>query len=455
MRNRMKPKSLITQISLVMLTGIVAVLALATQIYSDERQHSLNIASSHNTLKRVGSLIEVLNKTPASLHNEIIKASQGAGFFLSLDEKPLLNRDQNRELSARLKRMLATDLYADVRISSALIESPYKQGRHNMMKRHREPGLQLSGSISVSQSHWLNFNSSIDDEVIPLPLTTLLLIALLTLFILIFMAWVVKRALRPIDSLAIVARKVGCERDFNPIAVTGPSEILPTIIAFNQMQSDLAAFIDDRTKMLAAISHDLRTPITSLRLRLEFIEQGEDQRQMLVTVNQMQEMLKATLNFARDESIKEAKQEIEISSLLETICDDYRDKGAQINLSTMQKIVVRLWPTAFRRMLENIINNSLAYGQDKQGNVNININCFAENKQLIVEISDNGQGIAESQFSEVIKPFVRLDKARDTSDASVGLGLAICLSIIQAHGGELSLSNKPQGGLLTKLSLPM
>ncbi|PKH01231.1 two-component sensor histidine kinase [Psychromonas sp. MB-3u-54] len=320
-------------------------------------------------------------------------------------------------------------------------------------KMNNSYNLQLTGSILLANQHWLNFNSAIDQEIVQLPLKAVILVFVFTLLILISMTWTVKRALRPIDELAVAANKVGSERNFKALPVIGPSEVIPTIVAFNQMQFNLSKFINDRTKMLSAISHDLRTPLTSLRLRLEFIAPGEDQARMLDTVAQMEAMLKATLEFSKSNWQREEKQETEIVSLLTTICDDYRDRGLNIQLKSNNKLVFRLWPIAFRRVIENLVNNSIAHGEDVQGNLYISIEAFLTSGVLTIYVRDTGRGIDQSQFEEVIKPFVRLDKARATHNSSVGLGLAITHSIIQEHGGKLTFSNQEKGGLEVKISL--
>lgn len=464
MVNNLLPKSLVGQISLIMLLGVILILSVSMRLYSDDRQRAVNFVSSDSTLERVSSLITILNNTPRELHNEIISASQGRGFYLSLGKSAFIEEKGSLALKNKLQGLLPNVEIEDVRILSASIRPPNKKKnkdhRHAAMyekkRANKRPGynLRLSGSILLSEQHWLNFSSAIDEEATHVPLPVMLWLVLFTLLILITMAWTVKRALKPIETLAVVAKKVGRERDFKNITEAGPSEIIPAISAFNQMQTNLSTFIDDRSKMLAAISHDLRTPITSLRLRLEFIEEGEDKERMLATINQMEKMLKATLDFAKDEAQKELKQELEVISLLSTICDDYRDRGIDIQLNSNDKLIFRLWPIAFRRVIENIINNSIAYGKDESGEVHITLEVTLEVEHLIVSISDTGRGIDESLFAEVIKPFVRLDKARDTQDSSVGLGLAISHSIVQSHAGKLLFNNLPAGGFNVKIYLP-
>ena len=459
MIKKLLPRSLVGQISSIVLLGMILIFYISMQLYSDERQQALNFVSSDSTLERVSSLINILTNTPYDLHDEIIVASQGLGFYLSLDQQAIVAEHDISPLTDKLKQILPADLVQDVRVSAANINVPVQQRtmhhRHESMQARMNNGynLKLTGSILLSDQHWLNFSSAINEETAQLPFKTMALVIFFTLIILFSMAWTIKRALEPIKALAIAANKVGNERDFKAMPMYGPSEIMPTISAFNQMQSNLATFIDDRSKMLAAISHDLRTPITSLRLRLEFIESSEDQIRMLATLDQMEKMLKATLDFSRDDAQKEQKQDIEVVSLLTTICDSYRDRGIDIKLNSADKLVYRLWPIAFRRVIENIINNSIAYGKDEQGEVHISIDAYIDNQQLKLSLADTGKGIDESKFAEIIKPFVRLDKARGTQDSSVGLGLAISQSIVQAHAGQLSFSNQTTGGLRVDICL--
>jgi len=462
MISKLLPKSLVGQISLIMLIGVLLILSVTLQFFSDDRQRALNFVSSDSTLERVSSLITILNSTPIGLHDEIISASQSRGFRLSLDSQAVVKKAGSTALADKLAVLLSDPEVEDIRIIAANIKLPDKkiyppriEKMKNSDRRWKDKfKSKLSGSILLSDNHWLNFRSAIDDEIVRVPMGTILWVVLYTLLILSTMAWTVKRALKPIEVLATVAKKVGSERDFKNITEVGPSEVIPAIVAFNQMQANLSTFIDDRGKMLAAISHDLRTPITSLRLRLEFIEAGEDRDRMLHTVHQMEKMLKATLDFAKDDAQKEAKQELEVVSLLTTICDDYRDRGVDIHLKSVNKLIFRLWPVAFQRVIENIINNSLVYGKDASGKVSITIDVIVDNEKLMITLSDTGAGIDEAEFEEVIKPFVRLDKARDTQDSSVGLGLAISHSIVQAHAGSMTFSNSETGGFSVHICLP-
>ncbi|WP_094752510.1 ATP-binding protein [Psychromonas sp. CD1] len=445
--------SLIVQITIVMLLGLSALMFLSLQLYSSDRQQAVRSVSTESTLQRIGALIEILYKTPDALHQEIVLVSQGLQFKISLDTSPLIFNNQRPDLSEQLQYMLRDQQINDIRIVSYYKKKGCSHQRHNRNSGRRNR--QLSGSILLSPSLWLNFDSSINAQVEKISLKTIFILIALTLIILLSMAWLVKRALKPIAKLAIAAERIGSERDFCALAEQGPSEILPTIRAFNNMQQHLSTFIEDRGKMLAAISHDLRTPITSLRLRLEFIEPSPDQHQMLNTLKQMEDMIQATLRFARDDAQKEKKQRCDINTLLSTICQERQEQGISIKLQCPDNLIFRVWPLAIRRVIENLINNSLSYAKDENGIVNISIYCILKDEKLQIKVCDQGKGIAEKDFEEVFKPFVRLDKARDVSDASVGLGLAISRSIVQAHAGTLCLSNNPKGGLCATICLPI
>jgi signal transduction histidine kinase len=473
MIKRILPSSLIGKICIIMVLGLVFELLIALQIFTNERVQMLNLATSNSTLERVAALVNVIDRTPVELHDEILAASQSSGLTLSLDNTAAVTGNQQADLSAQLTRSFSAPLPHQVKIQSVISQQHNEQQadmskmmRHMHMSMKHMPMMQQSaveyktqliGSVKLSNNYWLNFSSAIDQQALRWSWSAIVGLILVALFTLSAMYWVVKRSLLPVKKLAVAAQKLGQERDFTPLELSGPEEILPTITAFNQMQTQLSQFVDDRTKMLAAISHDLRTPITSMRLRLEFIEHNEDQKQLLKTLTNMELMIEATMNFARDDAQQEPSQTVELTSLLQTITDDYQDRGDAIHFIAASKVICRLSPIAFRRVIENLLNNSLCYGQQSENTSRpspIELNCFNDEQHTVVQVCDRGTGIDESALEDVFKPFVRLEKARDTSSSSVGLGLSISRSIIQAHGGSLVLRNRSEGGLCAEIRLP-
>ena len=302
--------------------------------------------------------------------------------------------------------------------------------------------------ISPVDGRWLNFSSLADREPptwSPSSLLSLLLVALLVGGVLIIL---LRRATRPLKLLAQQAEQFGRGDAIPPLDETGPLEIAETLAAFNRMQLRLNRFVQDRTQMLAAISHDLRTPLTSLRLRCEFLPDGDDRERMLQTLAQMESMLHATLSFARDEHQGEPSRQVDLVSLLHSLCDDYEDNGQPVVCLAEGKRVYQCRPEVLRRVLQNLISNALKYAGDAE------VSLEETTSSVLIRVRDHGTGIPEEQLESVFKPFYRLDEARNTEDGSVGLGLSIARTLIHQHGGELRLKNMPDGGLQAEIELP-
>ncbi|WP_037028598.1 ATP-binding protein [Psychromonas aquimarina] len=461
-----KSRSLLQQISLIMVLGFSIGTLLTALLVTNERQQNISSISSSVTVNRVLALVEILSGVPETLHNNIIEASRGSDMQLSIALQPMVSKHRLLKLSKSQRAQFARLQAVDVRLravnrqhGSGHSNKAHSRGRHGgrgMQGMHRQSMGYLpvvSGSVQLGSGKWLNFTSSIEEKSLQWSwylLLSLLFIAVLTTLL---MLWTIKNSLKPVKDLADAAERMGTHRDFTPLKLDVPSDIKPTIEAFNKMQQQLQEYINDRTKMMAAISHDLRTPITSLRLQLEFIEDSEDKTNMHNTLLNMEKMIAATLAFAQDHVNLEAPQKVNLDSLIQTIVDDYQDRNIK-NIKYDEDGIgsCRLPPINLRRMMENLINNSLQYAGE-QACISVLSRRAAD--KLIIQVLDNGPGIAADKLQEVLKPFVRLDKARDTNASSVGLGLAITRSLIQAYGGQLTLTNRPEGGLCAELMFPL
>ena len=212
------------------------------------------------------------------------------------------------------------------------------------------------------------------------------------------------------------------------------------------MQVRLRRFVEDRTRMLAAIGHDLRTPITSLRLRSEFVTDPEIREKLLSTLDEMQSMTEAALSFARSESTAEPTRKVDLTALLESLCDDLVELGWKVEFAGGERITCTCRPDAIRRAIRNIIENAVRYGDRAR----VMLQPSTDGVTIIVE--DDGAGIPETEWENVFGAFVRLEASRNRNTGGVGLGLSIARSIFRAHGGDVSLA-KGNTGFQVRLSV--
>ena len=245
----------------------------------------------------------------------------------------------------------------------------------------------------------------------------------------------------PLKKLSQAASALGRGERSEKLEANGPQEIAETIHAFNDMQERLTTFVHDRAKMLAALGHDLRTPITTLRLKAEFIEDGETREDILHTLDEMAEMAEASLSFAREEAAEEEMRLVDLGALTSSVCADLADAGLDVSYDDTGSFAVRCRPVGVKRALRNIVENAVAYGQRAR------VSAEYKDGGAAISVDDDGPGIAETDMEKVFKPFVRLESSRNKDTGGVGLGLAIAHSIVRSHGGDIVLKNRPGGGL--------
>jgi signal transduction histidine kinase len=245
---------------------------------------------------------------------------------------------------------------------------------------------------------------------------------------------------------------VGRGETTSDIPEEGPQDVQRTIRAFNRMRNRLETFVEDRTNLLAAISHDLRSPVTSLRLRAEFIEDEQLRGEILETLSEMQTIIETTLIFARDETRTEESRPTDLAALIESLVSDYQEQGHTCSYSGPERFVITSRPVSLKRAIRNLLENALAYGGSAQATLVPGDPDSGADHRILIE--DNGPGIAEADIEHIFEPFVRLETSRSKETGGIGLGLAITRSILRGHGGDVRAENKPDGGLRITASLP-
>jgi signal transduction histidine kinase len=253
---------------------------------------------------------------------------------------------------------------------------------------------------------------------------------------------------RPLKQLAQAAKDLGNDINHPPLELAGASEIRQASAAFNAMQARIRQHIFQRTQMLAAITHDLQTPLTRMRLRLEKVGDGELQQRLVDDLSAMQEMVREGLDLARSMDTTESMQPFDLDSLLGSVGCDATDAGQQVEVIGRANRALLGRPMALRRCLVNLIDNGVKYG--KKAVVTVDSAPGAAR----IRIRDNGPGIALGEQARVFEPFYRVETSRSRESGGTGLGLTIARNIAEQHGGTISLCNHPDGGLEVTLLLP-
>jgi signal transduction histidine kinase len=253
---------------------------------------------------------------------------------------------------------------------------------------------------------------------------------------------------RPIRNCADKAKLVYAASESQPLPVAGPKEVRELATAFNEMQQRVKKLVDERTLMLAAVSHDLKSPLARLRLRIEELESDDRRRDLEADLDEMLQMIDSSLEFLRSDHTGEKKQRLDIGAIIDTICDDFSDRGFTVSVERQGKAVFSGRRLALKRALTNLIGNAIKYGNLAR------VRVVATEKSITIAIEDEGPGIPEHKLHQVYAPFYRIETSRSRETGGSGLGLTIAQSIITSHGGSLRLANRPNGGLSATILFP-
>lgn len=258
-----------------------------------------------------------------------------------------------------------------------------------------------------------------------------------------------RRMAAPLRRLAAAAERLGQDLAAPPVPETGSRELRQAARAFNRMQVQLARFVGDRLRILAALSHDLRTALTRLRLRVELIDDPEQRAKAEADLAAMETMLTTTLAYARAEAAGEPLARVDVAALVQTACDDLRDAGHAVEGQVEGRYVLRCRPVALRRAIDNLLGNAIRYAEAAE----VGVERRAD--RLEIRIADRGPGIPAALRERVFEPFYRIEASRSVETGGAGLGLTVARSVARDHGGDIELADRPGGGLVATLWLPL
>jgi signal transduction histidine kinase len=331
--------------------------------------------------------------------------------------------------------------------------------QHTVRLRHLRPreaqatwgrrGPVLELAVSAGPSRWVLVGLARDAFEPPPTLRLITVGGIVLAVVLIVAVLAARRFAAPVRRLADAADRLGQDLDAPPLPEgQGPRELRAAARAFNRMQERLKSFVADRTRMLAAISHDLRTSLTRLRLRMELIEDDEVRGKAQHDLEEMQAMLEATLAFARDDAKGEPRVALDLAGLVQTACDAFADAGHETTYIGPEHLRLHGRQMALRRLLDNLIDNAVKYGGSAE------VTLRADGDVVEIDIADRGPGIPEAEREKVFEPFYRLEASRSRETGGSGLGLAVARGIARAHGGDVTLRDRAGGGLVATIRLP-
>jgi signal transduction histidine kinase len=457
------PRSLFGQTLAILLAGLVLSHAVGSWIYTADREHAVRAIGGLTTAQRIANLSRLIQETARESRARIVAALGDPGFRVSLsaDAPSIPAASADAAVAETIRAYLADRLSLGAgrqpRVWVSSVEGRPFGGWHMTMPHGPMMMRGFDGfaavrdlrvAVPLTDGPWLIFATGLPAGGPAYSAQFLLSMAMMAIIILVVSVWAVRRVTAPLASLATAAERLGRDVGAPPLPEAGTTETRRAARAFNNMQMRLRALIDNRTRLLAAISHDLRTPLTLLRLRAETVENAHERDKMLATIAEMDSLIGTALQFARDEGASEPRKEVDITAIVQGVVDEMSGAGLTVCMKPAARILYKCQPLALRRAVRNLLDNAVKYG--KSGRAELDV---AE-RSIEISIDDDGPGIPEDELSRVLEPFYRLEQSRGRDTGGVGLGLAIAQAIAQAHGGTVTLLNRPVGGLRAKIVLP-
>jgi signal transduction histidine kinase len=448
-RLRLWPRSLAARTALVLLVGLAVVQGAGLTIHALDRVDLQRLAQTRDIAIRVMSLYRGIALTPPAQRDSAVGAldpTGGAGITIAADPPA----DPLAPTSQALQRQMTADMQ--------LVPVPLADRPRDLLFLGGPAAEQMVIGLRLPEGRWLNVSMPMPP---PRPWHSpgfLVAFLLMTAAAAVLSLWAVRRLTLPVATLAAAAEALGRDVNAPPLPQTGPTEVATAAAAFNTMAARIRRFVQDRTFMLTAIGHDLRTPITRLRLRAEFIEDDDLRGKMLADLDELEGMVSATLVFGRDATAAEPESVVDFAELARTVLDEAADArpeaAGRISYGGVTHLPVRVRPIALKRALTNLVANALNYG----GSARVTLSPpqpGPESPAVQLRIDDDGPGIPPEELERVFQPFHRVEVSRNRETGGMGLGLPIARNILRAHGGDVTLENRREGGARATVLLPV
>jgi len=471
-RWRWLPGSLFGQLMLVLGAGLLLAQLLSAAINVAERDRLVSGNFGQQPAQRIADVVSLLDGLGESERERVAAVFNLPPLVLSLHDQPGVPTAPAQGwragmFTARLQaalgderpvRVEARERFADLATSGPPggLAAPHEAmhgPRGGMMGRGPGAGMMPGGlpvlrtEVQLRDGRWARFDAELPAAPDALPWRLVLTLAVLLAAMLLLSYVAVRWVVRPLHVLAGAADALGQDLERAPLPEDGPREVRQAARAFNTMQRRLSGFINDRKRVLTALSHDLKTPLTRLRLRTELLDDDDLRERFEADLREMETMVVQTLEFMRGLG-HNARVPVDVNGLLATLQADSAAMGRNLRTEGQAAAPCVADASMLKRALGNLVDNACAHG----GGATIRVQDSAERLEL--QVLDDGPGIPESQLEQVFEPFFRLEASRSRATGGTGLGLGIARNIARSHGGDLVLRNRPEGGLAAVLTLP-
>lgn len=428
------PKSLFSRLMVILLLGLVTAHLLSFGWIMAERSKAARAMMVYYLAKDVASSVAILERLPGAERPDWLGRLERENYRYVIgpasDAMPATT-----PLAQKLTALVGSTLGAGYIVTATTPAG-----------KNMAPQLDLHVQLSDGTPLTIELVPSNMPVSLWIPVMLTIQLAILAAF-----TWfAVRLATRPLAQLARAADLLNPEASSDPLPESGPSEVARAATAFNAMQRRIAVYLAERLQILAAVSHDLQTPITRMQLRADLMDNGAQRDKMLSDLSAMQILVEQGLAYARNgHGLTENPCRTDLDALLESLVYDYQDAGQHIRLDSLLGHPVTVRPHALRRIIANLVDNSLKFGKD----VEILVSAELPDR-IAIAVLDRGPGIEEAQLERVFEPFYRLEGSRNRETGGTGLGLAIAQQLTIALGGVLTLTNRDGGGLHARVSIP-
>ena len=439
---RLVPDTIAGRTIAILLVGLITLHLASIWAYRLGLDTEVNLTNAARTAERILAIESTLSRLPPADREAAAHTLSGGALEVHYSSVPLA-------VAPVVLEGLPSELHTELvkRVNSARKEKVIVGAPAEGSGKRTDPHLTLV-SMKLPDGGWVNTNIALLEgphSSIRAILVSTGFMALGVLGIALGMAGSVTR---PIRKCAEEAQRVYVAREPQPLPVEGPKEVRELATAFNEMQQRVKKLVDERTLVLAAVSHDLKSPLARLRLRIEELESGDWRRDLEADLDEMLQMIDSSLDYLRSDHTGEEQQRLDIGAIIGTICDDFSDSGFTVTLERQGKAVFSGRRLALKRAFTNLIGNAIKYGRSAK------IRVVATDQSITIVIEDEGPGIPEDELDKVYAPFYRLEMSRSRDTGGSGLGLTVAKSVITGHGGSLRLANRPEGGLSATIALP-